>query len=182
MKSLVFAIGRFNPPTKGHEEMIKKVVSVAKQETAPFIIFTTQTHDSKKNPLDINTKLAYLRMAFPGIPIVDVKNIIEAIQHVDNQGVNNVIVVAGIDRVNSFAELIQRGIDGNHFENIKSVSSVLLNRDADSETVTGASATKARKFAEDGNLNKFIEISPSKLNTKQAEQLYTSVRKGLGVQ
>ena len=38
LKTLVFAFGRFNPPTIGHKKLIDKVLSVAKAEKADHVV------------------------------------------------------------------------------------------------------------------------------------------------
>lgn len=181
MESLVFAIGRFNPPTIGHEEMIKKVISVSKQNSIPFVVFTTRTQDRKRNPLDVGTKMSYLKAAFPGVYFVDVDNIIDAIAHVDDLGVKHVIVVAGSDRLYNYVNLIQKGIDSKHLNNIIDISSVELSRDADSDDVRSASATNSRLAAANGDFDEFMKLSPSRLNKSLIKQMYRSVREGMGV-
>ena len=61
MKKLVFSYGRFNPPTTGHEVLLKKVVAVAKKENADAMVYSSQSNDPKKNPLPYKekTKLIY---------------------------------------------------------------------------------------------------------------------------
>ncbi|SVE30498.1 uncharacterized protein METZ01_LOCUS483352, partial [marine metagenome] len=57
----VFTFGRFNPLTSGHEIMINDVIKQAKSFGGKPLIFTSQTQDSKKNPLSYNDKTKYLK-------------------------------------------------------------------------------------------------------------------------
>jgi len=161
--------------------MIKSVLNVANQHGDRYPrIYVTRTHDSKKNPLDIGKKLTFLRASFPGIEFKDVKNIIEAIQDINEEGIKYPIIVSGIDRAPSYKKIMQQGIEEGHtnFENFKIIS---LPRDPDSDNIVGASATKARQYAKKGDLESFKKISPSKLNDKQTKMLYDLVREGMGV-
>ena len=62
-ETVVFTFGRFNPPTTGHEKLIKKVASVA--GTNPFRIYPSLSQDPQKNPLPHSLKVAYMRKMFP---------------------------------------------------------------------------------------------------------------------
>ena len=48
--TIVFAFGRFNPPTVGHEKLIKKVASVMLQ--SPIAPIDVKTIDDKINKLE----------------------------------------------------------------------------------------------------------------------------------
>ena len=50
-KRVVIAYGRFNPPTIGHEKLIKKVMSVSAQfGSADWFIIPSFSFDKGKNP------------------------------------------------------------------------------------------------------------------------------------
>src|SRR5210317_453775 len=57
-KSMVFTFGRFNPPTIGHQKLIQKVLSMPANEKK---IYLSRSQDSKKNPLEPNAKLRFMR-------------------------------------------------------------------------------------------------------------------------
>jgi len=61
-KSVAFTFGRFNPPTIGHEKLIKKVKSLP---TNDYKIFLSRSQDSKKNPLSPSDKLNVMKDMFP---------------------------------------------------------------------------------------------------------------------
>ena len=62
-KAIVFAFGRFNPPTNGHEKLMDKVASVSKGGT--YRIYPSQSTDPKKNPLTFDEKVKFMRKMFP---------------------------------------------------------------------------------------------------------------------
>ena len=83
MKRVVFAWGRFNPPTIGHEKLLLAVKNIAGQDD--FFIYPTHTQDKKKNPLDSKTKSDVMKRMFPTMKtniIYDpnIKTIIQALQ------------------------------------------------------------------------------------------------------
>ena len=49
-KTIVLACSKFNPPTIGHELLIKAVKSVAEQKHASYAIYASDLSDAKKNP------------------------------------------------------------------------------------------------------------------------------------
>ena len=62
--TVIFTFGRFNPPTVGHEKLITAVQSVAKSKGGDFFVYPSQSQDPKKNPLDRNTKIKYMKKMF----------------------------------------------------------------------------------------------------------------------
>ena len=50
-----FTFGRFNPPTTGHEKLVKKLMSVGKG--TDVLLFSSHSNDKRKNPLSISEKL-----------------------------------------------------------------------------------------------------------------------------
>jgi nicotinic acid mononucleotide adenylyltransferase len=60
--TIVFAYGRFNPPTTGHEKLIQKVVSVAGSND--YRIYPSHSQNPKRDPLPQALKTAYMRKMF----------------------------------------------------------------------------------------------------------------------
>ena len=187
-QTLVFAFGRFNPPTTGHEKLIKKVASVAGSN--PYRIYPSFTTNPKKDPLPHALKVAYMRKMFPKhkkniIADTKMKTAIFIAEAVYKEGFKNLIMVVGSDRVKEFSELLTRYNDapdksGNQlfkFDSVKVVSAG--ERDPDSEGVSGMSASKMRTAAADGDKDLFLTGVPS--NFKDGEKLYRDVRKYMGI-
>ena len=59
----VFAFGRFNPPTTGHEKLMDKTKQIA--GSSRYIIYPSQSQNQKKDPLPFALKVAYMRKMFP---------------------------------------------------------------------------------------------------------------------
>ena len=61
--TLTVAFGRFNPPTIGHEKLLKAAEKAS--VGGDLKIYPSRTEDPKKNPLDPDTKISYMRKMFP---------------------------------------------------------------------------------------------------------------------
>jgi hypothetical protein len=178
-----FCFGRMNPPTVGHGQLINTVAQAA--AGGDYFIFTSQTQDSKKNPLDYDTKVKFLRALFPQhashiVQDPGLKTIIQIAHWLYTKGYRSVTFVAGSDRLDNFKELLEKynGVEGPNgyyqFDNIKFVSSG--DRDPDAEGLAGVSATAAREAAKAGNLEAFVQATGA---GKLAKPLYDAVRKGM---
>ena len=64
-KPVVFTFGRFNPVTAGHEIMINDVIKQAKSRGGNPLIFTSQSQDKKKNPLNHKEKVSVMKPISP---------------------------------------------------------------------------------------------------------------------
>ena len=61
MKKVYATFGRLNPPTIGHELLINKVSKVASRNRADAFIFPSGSQDAKKNPLEYDEKIKYMK-------------------------------------------------------------------------------------------------------------------------
>jgi len=59
----VFAFGRFNPPTIGHQKLLNKVVSTAQQVDGKGYVFLSQKQNNKTDPLSFQEKQSYIQHA-----------------------------------------------------------------------------------------------------------------------
>ena len=184
----VFAFGRFNPPTIGHQKLIEKVQSMTKQVNGKGYIFLSHTQNPKKDPLSFQEKQAYIRSQItdPNLEIGDpaVKTIIQALQKIQAQGRTRVIMIAGDDRVMEFQKFLnqyngnpdQQGKVQYKFDDIQVVSAG--QRDPDAEDVTGASASKAREWALKGQEHEFSKIV---MGGDAGKVLYDKIQDALGI-
>jgi len=176
-KTAVFAFGRMNPPTIGHEKLVNKVVQTARGKGTPFV-FLTHSQDSKKNPLSANDKIKFARNAFGNVvQPAPGKTLIDVMKHLQ-KSFKEVIMVAGSDRVEEFKRLLNKynGKDFN-FDSINVVSAG--DRDPDAEGASGMSASKMRKAAIDNKFTEFKKGLPSRMRNDQ--KMFKAVRKGLGI-
>ena len=184
---VVFAFGRFNPPTIGHEKLFDAVKKLARGSA--YRIYPSQSMDTKKNPLDFKLKVKFLRKMFPKharniMADKGVKSAFDVVVKLYDQGYTKVTMVAGEDRVLEFEKLLNKynGQKGRHgfyqFENgivVKSAGS----RDPDAEGAIGMSASKLRAAANDNDLKTFAKGMPKAF--KDVEGLFNAVRAGMGL-
>ena len=187
-QTIVFAFGRFNPPTTGHEKLINKVKSVA--GNVPYRVYPSFTTNPKKDPLPHALKVAYMRKMFPKhrkniIADKNAKTAIMIAEMLFKEGYKNLIMVAGSDRVKEFSTLLNRYNDapdkkGKQLFKFDSVQVISAGeRDPDAEGVEGMSASKMRAAATDGDKDAFLTGLPK--GFKDGEKLYRDVRKYMGI-
>ena len=177
-KPVVFTFGRFNPLTSGHEIMINDVIKQAKSFGGKPLIFTSQTQDSKKNPLSYNDKTKYLKK-FWGRKIIKDTSIVtafDALEWISKKGYKNVILVVGSDRVARFEKYMRPYVDSYGFEHFE-VAQAGVARGAGNEM----SASKMRKYATDGDFESYKKGMPSGSSEKLTKEIYDAVRAGLGI-
>ena len=162
----VFAFGRFNPPTIGHQKLLDKVVSMTKQVNGKGYLFLSQKQNNKTDPLTFKEKQDYLKIFYPGLVIGDagVKTIIQALQKIQAEGRTRIVMIAGSDRVMEFQKLLNQyngkpDKSGNELYKFDSIDVVSAGeRDPDQEGAAGASASKARELANKGQEHEFSKI------------------------
>ena len=162
----VFAFGRFNPPTIGHQKLLDKVMAMTKQVNGKGYVFLSQKQNNKTDPLTFKEKQDYMKMFYPQLAIGDagVKTIIQALQKIQAEGRTRIVMIAGSDRVMEFQKLLNQyngkpdkaGNDLYKFDSIDVVSAG--ERDPDQEGASGASASKARELANKGQEHEFSKI------------------------
>ena len=183
----VFAFGRFNPPTIGHQKLLSKVVDTAKGLNGKGYIFLSQKQNNKTDPLTFKEKQDYIKMFYPNLAIGDagVKTIIQALQKIQAEGRTKIVMIAGSDRVNEFEKLLKQyngkpdkaGNDLYNFDQIDVISAG--ERDPDQEGASGASASKARDLANRGQEFEFYQVI---MGGKTGKKLYDIIQDRLGKQ
>ena len=181
-KSVAFCFGRMNPPTIGHARLLNTTARAS--AGGDYYIFLSHTQDSKKNPLDYNTKVDFVKSMYPQhaehVSYGSLRTIMEIMEFLYHQNYTDVTYVCGNDRLPAFKELLNKynGVEGGKiyykFNSIDIVSSGP--RDPDDDGVAGASASAARAAAEEGDKEEFKKITGA---GRFASQLYKAVRKGM---
>jgi hypothetical protein len=173
-KTAVLSFGRHNPPTTGHEKLLNKVHSVAKQHGGTAHVVSSHSHDAHKNPVPQDKKLEYLRkVAHPDVKVSGSSKEHPTILHHASKlhaaGHKHLVVVAGGERVKEFHKTLNtyNGVKGKkhghyNFKSIKVVSSG--KRDPDSHGVEGISGTKMRDHAKAGRHKEFKQGLPKALH------------------
>ena len=182
-ETITVAFGRFNPPTVGHG----KLLAAAKKASVggDLKIYPSRTQDPKKNPLDPDMKISYMKKMFPDYKenIVnddEMKSIFNVLTTAGEQGYKNVNIIVGSDRQSEFDNLAQKyNGDLYDFEQINVISAGV--RDADAEGVEGMSASKMRKAVVDDDFAAFRRGTPKELDDGDTQALFDAVRGGMGI-
>ena len=155
--TLTVAFGRFNPPTVGHEKLLKAAKKAA--TGGDLKIYPSRTQDPKKNPLDPDMKISFMKKMFPDfeeniINDDEMRSIFNVLITSAEEGYSNVNIVVGSDRQAEFENLAQKyNGDLYTFDLIRVISAGV--RDADAEGVEGMSASKMRKAVVDNDFKSF---------------------------
>ena len=180
---LTVAFGRFNPPTVGHG----KLLSAAKKASqgGDLKIYPSRSQDPKKNPLDPDMKISFMKKMFPDyseniINDDEMRSIFNVLTTASEQGYKDVNIIVGSDRQAEFENLATK-YNGElyDFENIRVISAGV--RDADAEGVEGMSASKMRKAVVDGDFDAFRRGTPKDLNDGDTQALFDAVRSGMKI-
>jgi hypothetical protein len=182
-KTIVFAFGRFSPPTTGHGLLIKVVKKFASSNKADYVIYASRTQDKKKNPLSVDKKIHYLNLMFPHTnfkPATDTERTPIEVAKALNSKYKNLVMIAGSDRVGAFEKLLNQynGIEYN-YDSIQVISAG--ERDPDADDASGMSGTKMRSAASEGDYQIFKKGLPSTLRDIDGKLLMNDVRQGMGL-
>jgi len=181
--TLTTAFGRFNPPTAGHE----KLLSAARKAAAggALKIYPSRSQDAKKNPLDPDMKISYMKKIFSDyeeeiINDSEMKTIFDVLTTAAEDGYKNVNIIVGADRQAEFENLATK-YNGElyDFDNIRVISAGV--RDSDAEGVEGMSASKLRKAVADDDMDTFKKGMPKGVKDADSQAIFDAVRTGMKV-
>ena len=181
MKTCHFTFGRFNPPTIGHEKLIRAVASYA--GSGDYLIYPSQTFKKPNNPLPYEYKVEIMQKMFPWAKIETeacCNTIIKVAQDMMMKEYTDIVMVVGSDRVADFDKLLQKQNRVDYsFSTIKVISAG--ERDPDAAGASGMSASKMRDAAKNLKTSDFIKGIPDTLSAKEKMELMAKVRSGMGL-
>lgn len=206
-----FTFGRFQPPTKGHGVLVKALedkageadvyafVSSSRNDVGKLMsskkfrgkmaqfesdpTYEYEFNDKNENPLDVGTKVSFLRKMFPTSPVrfintteVGATNVNKAIGALRGAGYEDIRMIVGSDRVAAFKKFIkdipieaaggERILSGEATANVRTIS-----------------ASKMRRAAMRGNTRKFSAgIQTGALKNSDIEELMAKIRAGVGME
>ena len=168
-KHAVMTFGRMNPPTVGHEKLIKKVHSIAQKHSAKAHIVVSHSHDNKNNPLPQNKKIGYIKKIHPGVHVSGsskaAPSFLHAAKKIYDAGHDHLHMVAGSDRVAEYKKTLNKYNGHPDHHNFKSITVHSAGqRDPDSEGTSGISGTKMRAHAKAGDHKSFKAGLPKSLH------------------
>lgn len=185
VNGIVVVFGRFNPPSKLHEPLLKAGFEQAKRRGFEYRVYPSRIQDGTSNPLNPTSKISYLQMMFPEYAeyIVDSeesKTIFDVLSSLYGDGYGDVIIVAGQDRLGEFQSLAHKGEgDQYQFNNLEVIPSGV--KDPDSEVENPGSSAMMRTAAAVGDFDKFSTGLPEKMRTSDKQELFATVSKSMKV-
>ena len=183
--TLTVAFGRFNPPHVGHQQLMDTAAAAAEAEESDYMIVPSRSNDPKKNPLDADTKVAFMRGMFPQHSSriqndVNTRTIFDVLKKAHNDGYTNVRIVGGADRVKEFDKLANNYNGALYqFDNVEVLSAG--DRDPDADGVEGMSASRLRLAASENDFRTFKSAMPEGMRPKDARELFNTVRASMGI-
>jgi len=183
LDTLTLAFGRFNPPTAGHEKLIQAAEKAA--AGGDLKIYPSRTQDNKKNPIDPDMKVSYMRKMFPDykdniINDPKMRSIFDVLVAASEEGYKSVNIIVGSDRLGEFESLAMKyNGDIYNFDEIKTISAGP--RDDEAEGVGGVSSSKQRKAVMDDDFKAFKRGLPKTVKDADAQALFDAVRTGMNV-
>jgi len=181
LDTLTLAFGRFNPPTAGHEKLIQAAEKAA--AGGDLKIYPSRTQDNKKNPIDPDMKISYMRKMFPDykdniINDPQMRSIFDVLVAASEEGYKSVNIIVGSDRLGEFENLAMKyNGDIYNFDEIKTISAGP--RDDEAEGVGGVSSSKQRKAVMDDDFDAFKRGLPKTVKDGDAKALFDAVRTGM---
>jgi hypothetical protein len=184
-KAIVVVLGRFNPPGKAHENLIKFGATNAKSNQMDFKIYPSRIKDPNTNPLDPTTKIKYMQAMYPEysdyiVDSADTNTIFDVLSSLYGDGYKNVKVVVGSDRVGEFQSLAHRGQGQDYeFDNIEVIPASV--KDPDSDSGGSGSSAQLRAYVAQGNYNAFSANIPQSMKRAEKEQLFNALTKAMNL-
>jgi len=178
---VVCAFGQFQPPTAGHELLVKAVQQIA-GSTADHVIYASANEDKKLNPLPADRKVYFLKRMFSegNFQSTKVESIVEVAFEL-NKKYKHITVVASSDKVAAYEEELKEHNGKLYtFDSIKVVSCGDI--DPDNNTVSAISGVKMCESAKTGNFTQFKKGVPHTLTELDSRRLMNDVRKGMGLE
>jgi len=167
-----------NPPTKGHERLVKKVVETAKKIGGDHAVYLSHTHRAPTDPLEWNFKRRVCENAFKGVNISkdeSIRNPFIALESFIGK-YDRAIFVVGSDQLPEFTQrMLPYGpLWGIDLEIISAGE-----RLAESRGIAGMSSTKMRQYALENNKEKFYEGLAGNLSASLKKLVLSNTQKGM---
>lgn len=185
ISGITIVLGRFNPPSKNHEALLKSGFDIAKRKGHEYRIYPSRIEDGQANPLNPRTKIDFMRLMYKNYAdyIVDSeesRTIFDVLSFLYQDGYKDVSIVVGQDRLGEFQNLIHKAQGEQYqFDNIEVVPSGV--KDPDSEIESPGSSSMMRASAAMGDFQAFSRGLPSNMKLEDKESLFNAVVDSLQV-
>ena len=151
-KEASFALGRMNPAHRGHGLLVE---AIKQGPGDAFLFLTDRAAKVPTDPLSPQEKLDWAQKSFPDITIALAKNIFPVAVDLHNRGYTDITIFEGEDKLRPLLQKYNGTEAAHGFFEFQSINQKKLSRDADADDASGASATKLRQAAMDGDFETF---------------------------
>ena len=178
-KSIVFAFGRFNVFTRGHQALWDFVYKQSKKIRGDGIIYTSFSQNPKKNPLHPNDKIYYMKKVIKKSKVSDdtsLKNAFQISEDLVKKGYTKIQFIVGADRKNDFDAMkkyVKEWSDGAATLEIISFSGT--------SRIGNYSGTRMRTLAKEDKFEEFYDDLPKGFSKKEGEDIFAKTKIGLGL-
>ena len=172
-KSVIFTFGRFNPITSGHEENVNELIKLGKKYKAEPMLFLSQSHDNKKNPLTFKDKVQFANKFF-NIKVSEnpsLKTAFQILEDLGKQGYKTVYFVVGEDRRDEFSNQMSKYTKDYGIDKFEVISS--------GARTEGVSGTDMRKYAQNDDFESFKKNAPKNAKESDVKNMFNKVKEGL---
>ena len=159
--TIVCAVGEFNPPTVGHELLVKTVKKLAEQKHSAHVIYTSP---SKNSLIQEDKKSHYLNLMFPKTTFksLNESKLHEVITELHKK-YKKVILVVGTDQITEMRKL-------------QNVELIAVDKDPEADNA------KMKQFATKGIYEEFKKKLPSTIRDIDGKRLMNEMRTVLGLE
>ena len=182
---LVIVLGRFNPPSKNHEALLKAGFARANRSKSEFRIYPSRISDSLANPLNPTSKIEYMQELYPRyadyiVDNEDARTIFDVLASVYEDGYRDIGIVVGQERLGEFQGLVHK-MEGQQYEfdNLEVISAGI--KDPDSEIEDAGSSSLMRASVAMNDYNKFRAGLPAGTPSDTGRRLFGALKKTMKV-
>ena len=175
-KEASFALGRMNPAHRGHGLLVE---AIKQGPGDAFLFLTDRAAKVPTDPLSPQEKLDWAQKSFPDITIALAKNIFPVAVDLHNRGYTDITIFEGEDKLRPLLQKYNGTEAAHGFFEFQSINQKKLSRDADADDASGASATKLRQAAMDGDFETF-EDNVSDAAKPYAKKMFEKLQGILG--
>lgn len=173
--TVVFSFARMQPPTMGHEKLVKAMLETAISNKADHVLYLSQTNNGGDDPLLWEEKVNICKRAFTGVKVSEDANIHTPFQALKQlcEKYDNVILIVGEDRVSQYDNMHK------YYEEYGAKKFAITEagkRSVGVDGVEGISASIAREYAHRGNYKQFKGVLPSNVTEDVAKEIYNKIR------
>jgi hypothetical protein len=129
-KKVAVAVGRFNPPTKGHYYVIDRLKTFIRKnpslklESTPVVLVISGKNsrlDKDKNPLSSSEVISFMKASGKtnGALFITGTNIVDGFNSLRKYGFEPIVIAAGEERIDSYMHILDIYFKGKNGEKIK---------------------------------------------------------------